>query len=303
MPELPEVQTIVDDLNRKVSGRKIVSVWYDWPKMKAVAKTVDLVIERVERRGKNILFYFAPLSLRGSANRRRQSNLPNHPQMILLVHQKMTGHLLVGKWSIRQAQDKKIAVPIEPESLKQKVNGYIHFILKLNDGRMIGLSDLRKFAKVVFGSANEIEALVELKKLGTDALEISLEEFSQKISSRNKTIYQVLMDQTVISGIGNIYASDILWEAKIHPFRSAKKLLKKELEALWQATKKVLKTALKLRGTSTSDYRDTAGEPGGYTDVRQAYDREGMPCFRCGTKIRRVKRGGRSAYFCPRCQS
>ena len=293
MPELPEVQTIVDDLNKKVGGQKIIGAWYDWPKMKAVAKAVGLTIERVERRGKNILFY---LSLRPSpAKRGEGGNLNNK---ILLVHQKMTGHLLVGKWKI----DGKKVEPIEPETLKQKVNGYIHFILKLKDGRMIGLSDLRKFAKVVFGSVNEVEALAELKKLGTDTLAVSLKEFSQKVGSRNKTIYQVLMDQTVVSGIGNIYASDILYEARVYPFKAARKLSGEELKALWQATKKVLKTALKLRGTSTSDYRDTVGEPGGYTDIRQAYDREGMPCFRCGTKIRRVKRGGRSAYFCPRCQ-
>jgi len=110
------------------------------------------------------------------------------------------------------------------------------------------------------------------------------------------------MDQEVIAGIGNIYSSDILWMAKVHPFKSAKKLSEKELKATWQAIHKVLPRALKLRGTSVSDFRDTAGEKGKYGNVLLAYRREGEPCRRCGTKIKRVKLGGRSAHYCPKCQ-
>lgn len=279
MPELPEVQTIVNDLNKKVVGKKIISAWFDWPKMKPVEKAVGYTIKKVTRKGKNILFYL---------------NKDN----ILLVHQKMTGHVLVGKWRI---SSKKVE-PIEPETFKEKVNGYIHFILTLNDRKMIGLSDLRKFAKVVFGPTEKIENLPDLKNLGPDALEISLKELSERISRRKQTIYQVLMDQGVVSGIGNIYASDILFEAKIYPFKSANKLTPEEIEKIWHATRKILALSLKLRGTSTSDYRDTAGELGDYGSHRLIYDREGLPCYECGTKIKRVKRGGRSSYFCPNCQ-
>ncbi len=197
MPELPEVQTIVDGLNKKVLGRKIISAWYDWKKLKAVDGAVDFSIKNVARKGKNILFYLSD-------------------NKILLVHQKMTGHVLVGKWEIN---GKKVT-PIEPLSLKEKVNGYIHFILTLDNGQMVALSDLRKFAKVLFGSTQEIENLAELKKLGPDALDskLKLEDFIKNIQNKNKTIYQVLMDQTVVAGIGNIYSSDILWEAKVFPF-------------------------------------------------------------------------------------
>ncbi|MEK7114933.1 MAG: bifunctional DNA-formamidopyrimidine glycosylase/DNA-(apurinic or apyrimidinic site) lyase [Patescibacteria group bacterium] len=279
MPELPEVQTIVDDLNKKVIGKKIIAAWFDWPKMKPVEKAVGHTIKKVIRRGKNILFYL---------------NKDN----ILLVHQKMTGHVLVGKWKIT---GKKVE-PIEPKIFKEKVNGYIHFILTLNDKKMIGLSDLRKFAKVVFGPVEKIENLPDLKNLGPDALEISLKELSERISKRKQTIYQVLMDQGVVSGIGNIYASDVLFEAKAYPFQPANKLKPDQVEKIWRAIKKILALSLKLRGTSTSDYRDTAGEPGEYTDHRLVYDREGLPCYECGTKIKRIKRGGRSSYFCPACQ-
>lgn len=281
MPELPEVQTIVDDLNEKIIGRKIVSVWFDWPKMKPVGKAVGLKIERIARRGKNILMYLSK-------------------GFILLIHQKMTGHLLVGKWQIKGQK----AIPIEPETLNEKVNGYIRFILTLDDSRMIGLSDLRKFAKVVFGPKEEIENLPELKKLGPDALNanFSFKEFAERVKSKKKSIYQVLMDQSVVSGIGNIYVNDILWEAKVHPFKMAGRLTDQELKKIFKAMRKILTLALKLRGTSTSDYRDTAGKPGAYTEQRLVYDREGMPCFNCGTKIKRLKKTGRSAYFCPKDQ-
>lgn len=280
MPELPEVQTIVDDLSKKVVGRKIISTWWDWKKLKPVEKAVGLTIKKVVRRGKNILFYLSS-------------------DKILLVHQKMTGHLLVGKWQI----DGKKLTPLEPAALKQKVNGYIHFILALDNGQMIGLSDLRKFGKVVFGEREKMEGLAELKNLGPDALEISLTELGERLKKRSQTIYQVLMDQSVLSGIGNIYASDVLFEAKVFPFKVTKKLTSAEIKRIWEAVKKILKLSLQLRGTSTSDYRDTAGEPGGYTEKRLIYDREGLPCYQCGTKIKRVKRGGRSAYFCPNCQA
>lgn len=283
MPELPEVQTIVNDLNKKVVGKKIIAAWFDWPKMKPVEKAVGHTIKQVVRRGKNILFYL-------------------NKDKILLVHQKMTGHILVGKWTLRQAQGKKFSVPVEPPAFKEKVNGYIHFILTLNNQKMIGLSDLRKFAKVVFGPMDKIENLPDLKNLGPDALEISLKELTERISKRKQIIYQVLMDQGVVSGIGNIYASDILFEAKIYPFQLANKLTLEETEKIWHAIKKILALSLKLRGTSTSDYRDTAGEPGEYTNHRLIYDREGLPCYECGTKIKRVKRAGRSSYFCPHCQ-
>ena len=110
------------------------------------------------------------------------------------------------------------------------------------------------------------------------------------------------MDQEVIAGIGNIYSDEILWQAKIHPFKPANKLSDKQIKDMHKAMKNILAKALKLRGTSSSDYRDTAGKKGGYDKIRFVYDREDEPCYRCGAKITRKKIGGRSAHFCPRCQ-
>ena len=110
------------------------------------------------------------------------------------------------------------------------------------------------------------------------------------------------MDQEIISGIGNIYSDEILWLAEINPFKPADKLSGKELKNIWNAMRKILFKALRLRGTSISDYRDTAGKAGGYGKVRLVYQREGEKCSRCGTKIIRKKIAGRSAHFCPKCQ-
>ena len=217
----------------------------------------------------------------------------------------MTGHLLVGKWEIKKLRKKDAVIPLEPEAaVTDPYNSYIHLIFRLDDGRMLALSDLRKFAKAILGRTGEIEALPELANLGPDALDKKLKfnEFSKLIRSENRKIKQVLMDQEVIAGIGNIYSDDILWLAKIHPFKPANKLSVQELKKLRETMNKVLNKAVKLRGTSTSDFRDTAGKKGGYTNERLVYQREDEPCPRCGTKIQRVKIGGRSAHYCPQCQ-
>lgn len=300
MPELPEVQTIVNDLNKKVVGRRIMGVWFDWPKILkdpldqqrnkiahmhvAVFEKIikGLKIDFVKRRAKNILIYLSK----------------NH---ILLIHLKMTGHLLVGKWKV---QGKKV-IPLEPkEAVVDPYNQYIHLIFYLDNGKMLAFSDLRKFGKVILGTKEQIENLPEIKNLGPEPLDKSFKftKFIKLIKSEKRKIKQVLMDPEVIAGIGNIYSDDILWMAKIHPFQPANKLSEKELKEIWIAIHKVLNKALKLRGTSYSDYRDTAGKEGYYADYRLVYQREGEPCQRCKTKIKRVKIGGRSAHFCPTCQ-
>lgn len=292
MPELPEVQTIVNDLNKKIAGHRITGVWFDVPKIIKIPKPKELNnriknarIEQVKRRGKNILFYL-------DKNR------------LLLVHQKLTGHLLIGKWKAAREKGKVMMKSLIKGPLREKVNDYIHLILYLDDGRMIGLSDLRKFAKVLFGAREEIEGMPDLTNLGPEPLDKSFKfiKFVKLIKNEKRKIKQVLMDQEVIAGIGNIYSDEILWEARIHPFRRADSLTSSELKHLWVSMRKVLQKALKLRGTSTSDYRDTSGERGYYTEARKVYQRENEPCKRCKATIKRIKIAGRSGHYCPKCQ-
>lgn len=300
MPELPEVETIVRDLQKKIIGRKIKSAWFDSPSQISLQETWEgkprfikapklsdfikqikgLKIIDVQRRAKNILIYF------------------NNNKM-MLIHQKMTGHLLYGKWKIIN----KKPIPVIKGAMSEKVNDYIHFILFFDNGWQLALSDLRKFAKIIFGNKEEIE-LKELKELGPEPLDknFDFKKFKEAVGNKTGKIKQVLMDPYVIAGIGNIYSDDILWEAKIHPFQSAKKLKEAELKRIFLAIKKILIQAVKLRGTSISDYRDVEGKKGYYVEKRRVYQREGEKCLRCKTKIKRVKMGGRSAHFCPNCQ-
>jgi len=291
MPELPEVQTTVNDLNRKIKGLTITGIWTDWPKYfkrsiggwETFRKIVKgKKIKKIRRIGKNIIFDLS------------------HDKEIL-IHQKLTGHLLVGHWQIKN----NLPISTEKGLLAEKVNNYIHAIFWLNKNKMMGFSDLRKFGKILVTDKRDFDNLKDLKDIGPDPLtpKFGFNEFKSLISRKRGPIKKILMDQNIVSGIGNIYSDEILFAAKIHPLRKAEKLGDKELRAIFEAAKKILKKAIKLRGTSTSDYRDTAGKAGRYTEVRLVYQREGEKCpQRCGGTIKRLKINGRSAHFCPYCQ-
>ena len=297
MPELPEVQTIVSDLNKKIIGRKIIGVWFDAPKLIKKPKPAGLEkqikglrIRAVKRRGKNILIYLE----------KYQMSDVGYRMFLLLIHQKLTGHLLYGKWHIK---NKKVGSSVRG-FLEEKVNDYIHLIFYLDNDWQLALSDLRKFAKVLFGSKEEVEKLPDLTELGSEPLDknFTVDKFMSLMNLKKGKIKQVLMNQEIIAGIGNIYSDEILWMAKINPFKSANQLKIKELKAIYSAMKIILKKAVKLRGTSIGDYRDTAGKAGGYAEIKKVYQREGEPCQRCKMPIKRVKIGGRSAHYCSKCQ-
>jgi formamidopyrimidine-DNA glycosylase len=287
MPELPEVETTVRGLKLKVLNRAFIDVWSDWKKIIKKPRDFELFkkelnnkkIKKVWRRAKNIIFDLSD-------------------NYSLLVHQKMTGHLLVGRW-----QEKKGAwKPEKPGPLNDPYNRFIHLIFFLDNKEMLVLSDARKFAKVELWKTKDL--LKEFEKLGPEPLEkdFTFEKFKKVLKGKKQKVKQVIMDQSVIAGVGNIYASEALWQAKIHPEKSVAKLTEKELKLLYQSIKKVLELAVKLGGESFSDYRKPDGTKGNFDSERKAYKREGQKCHRCGTKIKRIKVGQRSAFFCPRCQ-
>jgi len=293
MPELPEVETIVRDLKKEVLGRTFVDVWTDFPKMVKLPKSFEQFkkeikgkkIQKIWRRGKNILI-----------------NLPGNKT--LLIHQKLTGHLLVGNWKLDATHLPPSGnwKPLSKGPLEEPVNRFIHLMFWLSGGLMLALSDLRKFAKVGLLSKEDLEK--ELSFLGPEPLEKSftLEKFKEALENKKGKIKQVLMDQTVIVGIGNIYSDEILWEAKIHPLKEVSKLTKDELKKIYQAMRKILEKSIKLGGESISDFRRISGEIGYFDKERKVYRREGEKCIRCGTIIKRIKLAGRSAHFCPNCQ-
>jgi len=290
MPELPEVQTTVDGLNKKVLNRAFVDVWSDWKK--TVKKPADFEIfkkeiknkkiKKVWRRAKNIIFDLSD-------------------NYSILVHQKMTGHLLVGKWE----QKNNIWKPADEKSpLNDPYNRFLHLIFFLDNKEMIALSDARKFAKVELWKTDDLLNSKEFKSLGPEPLEKSFtfKKFIEIFESKKGKVKQVIMDPAVIAGIGNIYASESLWVAKIHPEKSVANLSEKELKSLYQAIQKVLTLGVKLGGESFSDYRKPDGTKGDFDTERKAYKREGQKCHRCGTKIKRIRVAQRSAFFCPHCQ-
>jgi len=308
MPELPEVETIVRDLNKSVLGQKIEDVWSDFkkitrlrqgfggqvkkPSFKNFKKEIKgRKILKIRRRGKNIIFEL-------SGNK------------ILLIHQKLTGHLLIGNWKLSRLTGSRLAgkienwEPLKKGPLEEPVNRYIHLMFWLSSGLMLALSDLRKFAKAELWDKKDLEESEGFKSLGPEPLEKSFtfEKFKETLRQAQGKIKQVLMDQNVIAGIGNIYSDEILWQSKIHPFHDVSKLKKDELKRIFQATKEILPKAIKLGGESISDYRRLSGEPGYFDKERKVYRRTGEKCLRCGTIIKRVKLAGRSAHFCPKCQ-
>jgi formamidopyrimidine-DNA glycosylase len=212
----------------------------------------------------------------------------------------MTGHLLVGNWQLADGKWK----PVKEGPLNDPYNRFLHLIFFLDDKKMLALSDARKFAKVELQKTEELLNAKEFKNLGPEPLDkkFTFEKFLEILKNKKGRIKQVLMNPEVIAGIGNIYASEILWYAKIYPEKNVADLTKKELKLLYQSIIKVLKLGVKLGGESFSDYRKPDGTKGDFDTERRVYKREGQICRRCGTKIKRIKFGGRSAFFCPNCQ-
>jgi formamidopyrimidine-DNA glycosylase len=276
MPELPEVETIVRGLRRVLPGHTIVSVRFG--KTDFIEDPVALAellpgrrIEAVERLGK-----FIRLQLSASSAAKSSDQAMN-----LIVHLGMTGWL-----GVRQPED-----PVAPHT---------HAFFELEDGRELRYTDIRRFGQILLVPGDGIGAFSD--RLGTEPLEISVDEFHRRLSGRRARIKALLLDQSVFRGIGNIYADESLWQARIHPARLAARLSSADLGRLRKAIQRVLQHAIEDRGSSISNFVDAEGQPGKYQQRHRAYGREGKPCFRCGAKIRRAIIAGRSSYFCSRCQ-
>ncbi len=281
MPELPEVETVVRGLQQTVLGRQIMSV--------TLGKT-DFIddpaaleqhlpgrrIEAVERYGKFML-----LRLSGSAGSARAAENGDAAPASLLVHLGMTGQ-------------------IAPSPATQPLEKHTHVCLLLDDGRELRYVDARRFGRIAF--LTEAPLAEELTGFGADPLEVSKEEFANRICGRRARIKALLLDQSVLRGVGNIYADESLWRAKIHPGQLGAKLSRKHAEKLRRVLQDILQKAIVMRGSSISDFLDAEGEPGEYQRHHRAYGREGKNCYRCKTRIRRGIVAGRSSYFCPRCQ-
>ncbi len=310
MPELPEVQTTVNGLAQTVIGLCITDVWSDYNSayFKGSGNIKDLEyfqyfkkkvigkrIVNISRRAKNILMH-----------------LKNN--QIILVHMKMTGHLLFGEFEFDPTALKKVKVknpkpwiPISPESLKNPFNRHIHFVLTFSNGKRLALSDSRKFAKITLIDEKTMNESVHLKNIGPEPLleDFTFEKFKVRLLLRpNGKIKQVITDQKIIAGIGNIYADESLWRAGIHPLEQVRNIPPAKLKELFVAIKQTLSRGIDLGGDSMSDYRNIHGEKGRFQEQHYAYQKTGIKCAKreCGGIITRIVIGGRSAHFCNKHQ-
>ncbi len=297
MPELPEVETIVRELRKKVVGLKITDAWVDWPKTLKQAGGVGGF--KKQTKGKKIL----------SVRRRAKYIVMDiEGEKTIFIHQKISGHLLYGKWQMINGKwESNIKGPLKED----RQNGYIRFMLMLNNGYQLALSDLRRFGKVILVDDDKVKDLKEIRDLGPEPLEISFSVFEKlfapstklKASKKKGRIKQVLMDPTFIAGIGNIYADEILWSSGIHPLSRAENLDKKDLKIIYNNTVRILKKAIKYKGSSMDDYRIPSGEKGSFQNLQNAYQLTGEKCKKKdGGIMERLKLGGRSAHFCPKHQ-
>lgn len=265
MPELPEVETLRRELEKAILGKKIKEVCVHQP---AVIRQPSRERFKKGLTGaiiKNILRKAKVLILELSNG------------MSLVIHLKMTGQL------IYPGDGKKSRVTF-----------------KLPEGKNLDFNDQRLFAELRL--LDDWKDLKFIQGLGPEPFVLTVEQFKEMLSKKKTRIKPLLMDQTFISGVGNLYAAEALFRARIHPGRSASSLSNKEKEALFKEIKDTLNEAIKYKGSSVDQYVQLSGKQGDYVKYHKVYGREGKPCLICKTPIKRISLGGRGTYFCPKCQ-
>jgi formamidopyrimidine-DNA glycosylase len=272
VPELPEVETVLQGLRQRALGRGILSVEVRHPGVvmgspeRFAAELEGRTIVSLRRKGK-------ALALELEAG--------NAPPRYLLVRLGMTGQFTV---SAR-------ATPLAPHT---------HVLLVLGEHDELRFRDVRRFGRLRCCTREELESV--FARLGPDAQEATEAQFLSAMRGRHGAIKSWLMNQQLLAGLGNIYADESLFLAGIHPLAQPGRVPALKARRLFKSVRKVLDQAVKLQGTSFRDYVDIEGRPGNYEPRLRVYQRTGEPCRRCGGLIRRLVIGGRSSHFCPHCQ-
>lgn len=281
MPELPEVETIARGVDTRVRGDWIVEAWFGSHRepfktapRAQVAGLEGRRIVGVQRRGKHIVCELGPAASEPA------SDTASGPEAEWIIHLGMTGRLLV-------------TTPEAP------LDRHTHARLLLASGRELRFVDPRRFGRLEF---RDLKEQARFAAPGLEPLSTEAEEFAQLFRRRRTSIKAALLNQGLLSGVGNIYADEALFRAGIRPRRRADRLTRAELERLRGALGQVLKHAIRLGGSSVSDYVDAEGVRGFFQLEHRVYQRTGEPCRMCGTPIRRVVVAGRSTHYCPRCQ-
>jgi formamidopyrimidine-DNA glycosylase len=271
MPELPEVETIARTLEPAIRGRVIAGI--------------ELLYKPLLRRGgRKGLEGLKGRRVLGVRRRGKMLLLEYEGGRTLVFHLKMTGQFLFAGRGEARDRHTRLAVSFE-------------------DGTdELRFRDVRKFGFLLCVEGDPESVCGELACLGPEPLEVEFAEFAAIVKKRKGRIKSLLLNQTVIAGIGNIYADEMLFDARIHPETLASSLGKKAVERLYDSMKKILTLAIAEKGSTLQDYRDAEGKAGNFQFFHKVYDRKGEPCVTCGTPVRMTRIGGRSSHFCPRCQ-
>jgi formamidopyrimidine-DNA glycosylase len=293
MPELPEVETVARDLQRWVAGARITDAEVRWARTirhpepeQFVAEIRGAQISRVGRRAKSVLIHLAD-------------------GRVMTVALRMTGALIVAP----------AATPDDP---------YARVVFNLADGRELRYRDVRKFGRIGLWEGGGLQLRRKQPKRGRRvadtkapyrvgdvfgrhgpeplATTFTAARLAEQLRGRSARLKTLLLDQSFVAGVGNIYADEALWRARLHPLRAADSLTPVEVARLHRAIRSVLRQGITNRGTSLGDYVGADDQPGDNAERLAVYRRTGEPCFRCGRAIERIVVGQRSTHFCPRCQ-
>lgn len=272
MPELPEVETVRRGLTELVVGSIIKKVEVLYPKMINMTPeefNINLIgqtIERIDRRGKYLLIRLSD-------------------DMTIVSHLRME-----GKYDV------------EPEG--QTLNKHTHVVFHLNENRQLRYNDTRKFGRMALVKTGEEFTVGGLKTIGPEPTEedLAFDYMKSIFSKTKKQIKPLLLDQSKISGLGNIYVDEVLWLSKIHPEQPANLLSDDEINTLRINIIEEIQKAIEGHGTTVHSYTNAFGEAGGFQNYLNVYGRDGQPCLRCGTLIKKIKVAQRGTHFCPNCQ-
>jgi len=276
VPELPEVESLRQMLARSAVGRTFRQVVIRESRLRRsvspqLGSTIaGRTIERFGRRAKYLLIEMAG-------------------DQVMLVHLGMSGSLTHRGRGFDPG-------PFDPR--------HDHIEFRLDDGSSLVYNDPRRFGLIKVVARADLDAISELKTLGPEPLgrEFTAGHLWTTTRGRTASIKNLLMDQRIVAGVGNIYASELLFRAAVRPTRRAGRITRHEASRIVRATQEVLQEAIGSRGTTFRSYRDSRGQPGRFAQLLRVYDREGKPCLKCSTQIRAIVLGQRSSYYCPRCQ-
>jgi len=272
MPELPEVETIARKLRNTVVGKRVSAVFLSGKSLRApvpghfASALTDRTIRRVHRMGKYLI-------------------LEMEPKAFWLIHLGMSGRLFYFS---------------QPATKPE----HTHAVIQFEGGGELQYRDPRRFGLLDIQEASTLFALNQVQRLGKDPLGTGFDAgwLWPELLHTRRDLKAFLLDQSRVAGVGNIYACESLFRARLHPARRCNTVSRKEAVALARAVRHVLRHAVAHRGTTFSDFMDSDGEPGEHQDFLHVFQREGEKCHRCRARIQRLRQGNRSTYFCPRCQ-